>query len=96
MAKVPVHCHHCFTVRLPAGAYPTTADASNLLPVFPESFAEADHHMGRRRQSNRKHHSRDQSMKWGREMSERKITQLFGLILGVLFACTLVLNVFAF
>ena len=29
-------------------------------------------------------------------MSERKIAQLFGLILGVLFACTLVLNVFAF
>jgi len=29
-------------------------------------------------------------------MSERKITQLFGLILGVLFECTLVLNVFAF
>src|SRR5262245_36384745 len=47
MAKVPVHCHRCFAVRLPVGAYPTTADASNLLPVFPVSFAEADHHMGR-------------------------------------------------
>src|SRR5262245_38859797 len=32
----------------------------------------------------------------GRDMSERNITQLFGLILGVIFACTLVLNVFAF
>jgi hypothetical protein len=29
-------------------------------------------------------------------MSERKITQLFGLILGVLFACTMALNAFAF
>jgi len=63
--EVPVHRHHCFTVRLPASAYPTTADASKLLPVFPVSFAEADHHMGRRRQSNRKHNSRDQSLKWG-------------------------------
>jgi hypothetical protein len=30
------------------------------------------------------------------DMSERKITQLFGLILGALFTCTLVLNAFAF
>jgi hypothetical protein len=29
-------------------------------------------------------------------MTERKITQLFGLILGLLFACTLALNAFAF
>jgi hypothetical protein len=29
-------------------------------------------------------------------MSERNITQLFGLILGLLFACTLALNAFAF
>jgi hypothetical protein len=29
-------------------------------------------------------------------MSERKITQLFGLILGVLFTCTMALNAFAF
>jgi hypothetical protein len=29
-------------------------------------------------------------------MSERKVTQLFGLILGALFTCTLVLNAFAF
>jgi hypothetical protein len=29
-------------------------------------------------------------------MSERKITQLFGLILGALFMCTMVLNAFAF
>jgi hypothetical protein len=29
-------------------------------------------------------------------MTERKITQLFGLILGALFTCTLMLNVFAF
>jgi hypothetical protein len=29
-------------------------------------------------------------------MSERKITQLFGLILGALFTCTLVLSAFAF
>jgi len=29
-------------------------------------------------------------------MSERKITRLFGLILGALFTCTLVLNAFAF
>jgi hypothetical protein len=27
------------------GSYLTTADASNLLLVFPVSFAEADHHM---------------------------------------------------
>jgi hypothetical protein len=29
-------------------------------------------------------------------MSERQITQLFGLILGGLFTCGLVLNAFAF
>jgi hypothetical protein len=29
-------------------------------------------------------------------MSERRITRLFGLILGALFTCTLVLNAFAF
>ena len=29
-------------------------------------------------------------------MSERKITQLFELILGALFTCTMVLNAFAF
>jgi hypothetical protein len=29
-------------------------------------------------------------------MSARKITQLFGLILGALFTCTMVLNAFAF
>jgi hypothetical protein len=29
-------------------------------------------------------------------MSERKISQLFGLILGALFTCTMVLNAFAF
>jgi hypothetical protein len=29
-------------------------------------------------------------------MSERKITQLFGLILGALFTCTLILHAFAF
>jgi hypothetical protein len=29
-------------------------------------------------------------------MSERRITQLFGLILGALFTCTLVLNAFTF
>jgi len=29
-------------------------------------------------------------------MSERKITQLFGFILGALFACTPVMNAFAF
>jgi hypothetical protein len=29
-------------------------------------------------------------------MSERKITQLFGLILGALFTCIMVLNAFAF
>ena len=29
-------------------------------------------------------------------MSERRITQLFGLILGALFTCTLVLSAFAF
>ncbi len=29
-------------------------------------------------------------------MTERRITQLFGLILGALFTCTLVLNAFAF
>jgi len=29
-------------------------------------------------------------------MSERKITQLFGLILGALFTCTLVLHAFAY
>jgi hypothetical protein len=50
--EVPVHCQHSFTVRLQASAYLTTADASNLLLVFPVSFVEADYHMGRRRQSN--------------------------------------------
>jgi hypothetical protein len=30
------------------------------------------------------------------DMSERRITQLFGLILGGIFACTLVLSAFAF
>ena len=30
------------------------------------------------------------------DMSERRITQLFGLILGALVTCTLVLNAFAF
>ena len=29
-------------------------------------------------------------------MTERKITQLFGLILGALFTCILMLNAFAF
>jgi tetrahydromethanopterin S-methyltransferase subunit F len=29
-------------------------------------------------------------------MSERSITRLFGLIVGALFACTLVLNAFVF
>jgi len=29
-------------------------------------------------------------------MSERRITQLFGLVLGVIVTCTLVLNAFAF
>jgi hypothetical protein len=29
-------------------------------------------------------------------MTERRITQLFGLILGALFTCTLMLNAFAF
>ena len=30
------------------------------------------------------------------EMSERRITQLFGLILGGIFTCTLVLSAFAY
>src|SRR5262245_3025457 len=38
------NCHHSFTVRLQPCAYLTTADASNLLLVFPVSFAEADLH----------------------------------------------------
>jgi hypothetical protein len=29
-------------------------------------------------------------------MSERRITQLFGLVLGAIVTCTLVLNAFAF
>jgi hypothetical protein len=29
-------------------------------------------------------------------MSERRITQLFGLLLGAIFTCSLVLNAFAF
>jgi len=29
-------------------------------------------------------------------MSERRITQLFGLVLGAIVSCTLVLNAFAF
>jgi len=33
---------------------------------------------------------------WEAEMSERKITQLFGLALGALFTFTLVLNAFAY
>src|SRR5262249_42095250 len=38
-SEVLVHCHHSFTVRPPACAYLTTADASSLLLVFPVSFA---------------------------------------------------------
>ena len=30
------------------------------------------------------------------DMSERRITQLFGLVLGAIVTCTLVLNAFAF
>jgi len=29
-------------------------------------------------------------------MSERRITQIFGLVLGAIVSCTLVLNAFAF
>ena len=29
-------------------------------------------------------------------MSERRITQLFGLVLGTIITCTMVLNAFAF
>jgi hypothetical protein len=30
------------------------------------------------------------------KMSERRITQLFGLVLGAIITCTMVLNAFAF
>jgi hypothetical protein len=33
---------------------------------------------------------------WEMEMSERRITQLFGLGLGAIITCTMVLNAFAF
>jgi len=33
---------------------------------------------------------------WEAEMSERRITQLFGLVLGAIVSGTLVLNAFAF
>jgi len=33
------------TILLPFGSSLRAADASNLLLVFPVSFAEADHHM---------------------------------------------------
>jgi len=33
---------------------------------------------------------------WELEMSERRITQLFGLVLGAIITCTMVLNAFAF
>ena len=33
---------------------------------------------------------------WELEMSERRITQLFGLGLGAIITCTMVLNAFAF
>jgi len=35
--EVPVHCRHSFTVRLQPARYLTTADASNLLLVFPRN-----------------------------------------------------------
>jgi hypothetical protein len=38
--EAPVHCHHSFTVAFSL-CYLTTADASNLLLLFPLSFAEA-------------------------------------------------------
>jgi len=81
--------------RAPAYAYLTTAD---LLLVFPVSFAEwiTTWAVGSIRTHEPKGSFARLPLKWGRDMSERKITQLFGLILGVLFACTLVLNVFAF
>jgi hypothetical protein len=49
--EVPGSLPPFFYRSAPAYAYLTTANASNLLLVFPVSFAEADHHMGRRRQS---------------------------------------------
>jgi len=33
---------------------------------------------------------------WELEMSERRITQVFGLVLGAITTCTMVLNAFAF
>ena len=39
----------------PACAYLTTGDASNLLLIFPISFAEADHHIGSAIGDNRTH-----------------------------------------
>jgi hypothetical protein len=37
-----------------------------------------------------------QSLVWRLDMTERRITRLFGLVLGAIFTCTLVLNAFAF
>jgi len=45
MGEVPGSLPPFFYRSAPACAYLTTADASNLLLVFPVSFAEADHHM---------------------------------------------------
>src|SRR5262245_38914558 len=42
--EVPVHCRHSL-YSAPACAYLTTADAPNVLLVFPASVVEADHHM---------------------------------------------------
>src|SRR6516164_11114412 len=85
--EVPVHCHHSLYRSAPAYAYLTTADASNLLLVFPTSFAEADHHMVQPVGGNRAHEPKGSFARLtfeigGWDMSERKITQLFGLILG--------------
>jgi hypothetical protein len=48
-----------FFYSAPACAYLTTADAPNVLLVFPASVAEADHHMVHRRQSNPSARQRD-------------------------------------
>src|SRR5439155_21518932 len=45
MGEVPGSLPPFFYRSAPACAYLTTADASNLLLVFPVSFAEAHHHM---------------------------------------------------
>src|SRR5262249_12984 len=86
---------HALSICLPGGAFEPDggmrwsgrATRPTDVPTFPRP---------RQRRLNRRS-ARATKVKSGRlEMSERRITQLFGLILCALFTCTLVLNAFAF